>query len=119
MTRSCAFEFIVINIVPMRHSRPSGLIWYDCGMENGLKIDVSTLDAVHRRALEEVIGRELATNQQLMISVIEAETSTSDTSRPPQSLDDWTRVYDGLNDEQIEAIDGIAKKRANLARNLP
>jgi hypothetical protein len=88
-------------------------------MENGLKIDVATLDASHRRALEEVIGRELATNQQLMISVIEATTSLSGTMRPAQSLDDWTRVYEGLGDEQIEAIDEIAKTRANLTRNPP
>jgi hypothetical protein len=88
-------------------------------MENGLKIDVATLDVSHRRALEEVIGRELAANQQLMISVIEAQASASDTTRPAQSLDDWTRVYDGLSDEQIEAIDEIAKTRANLTRNAP
>jgi hypothetical protein len=92
-------------------------MWYDCGMGDGLKIDVSTLDAPHRRALEDVIGRELRANQQLLISVIELK--TGDATRPPQSLEDWTRVYDGLSDEQVDAIDQIAKTRAGLTRDLP
>lgn len=88
-------------------------------MENGLKIDVATLDMPHRRALEEVIGRELAANQQLVISVIEVEQSVQSPEQPAQSLEDWAHIYDGLTDEQIEAIDQIAKTRANLTRNLP
>src|SRR5213592_3362452 len=46
-------------------------VWYSRDMETDLKIDVATLDAPHRRALEEVIGRELATSQRLIISVID------------------------------------------------
>jgi hypothetical protein len=88
-------------------------------MENGLKIDVAALDESHRRALEEVIGRDLAANQQLLIRVIEGASHASDTARPAQSLEDWTRIYDGLNDEQIEAIDRIATTRANLTRDVP
>jgi len=33
-------------------------------------------------------------------------------------LEDWTRVYDGLSDEEIEQIDAIAKTRANLTRDF-
>jgi hypothetical protein len=86
-------------------------------MQNGLKIDVATLDLPHRRALEEVIGRGLSDDQQLLISIV--ETSTSGADLPAQSLEDWTRVYDGLTDEQIDAIDRIANTRANLTRDLP
>lgn len=39
--------------------------------------------------------------------------------RRPQSVEDWTRVYDGLSEQQIEDIDKIAKSRANLTRHLP
>jgi hypothetical protein len=88
-------------------------------MENGLKIDVAALDESHRRALEDVIGRDLAPNQQLLIRVIEAESQVRGTARPAQSLEDWTRIYDGLSDEQIEAIDQIVTTRANLTRDLP
>ena len=88
-------------------------------MESDLKIDVATLAPPHRRALEEVIGQQLAANQRLIISVTEVELVPSDQARPVQSLDDWTKVYDGLSDADIESIDKIAKTRANLTRNLP
>jgi len=94
-------------------------LWYNPFMETDLKIDVAALDAPHRRALEEVIGRQLAANQRLLISVIEVEAPPPAVPRPVQTLEDWTTVYEGLNDQDIEEIDQIAKTRANLTRNLP
>jgi S-adenosylmethionine hydrolase len=88
-------------------------------METEVKIDVATLDAPHRRALEEVIGRQLEANQRVVISVTEPVASQDDVPRPVQTLDDWTNVYEGLSDQEIEAIDQVAKTRANLTRNLP
>lgn len=89
-------------------------------MENDLKkIDVAALDAPHRRALEEVIGRELEANQQLIISVIEVAMPTTAAQRPAQTLEDWTRVYDGLSEGSIESVDTIANTRAELSRDLP
>lgn len=84
--------------------------------------DVSALDDAQRHALEHVIGRQLQSNQRLIISVSEIDlsqpTKQSD-ERRPQSVEDWTRVYDGLSEQQIEEIDKIAKTRANLTRHLP
>jgi hypothetical protein len=88
-------------------------------MEADQIIDVAALDDPHRRALEEVIGRHLQANQRLIISVAEVEVQPKHNGRPPQSLDDWTRVYDGLSEAEIESIDKIAKTRANLTRHLP
>ena len=88
-------------------------------METPVKIDVANLDPPHRQALEEMIGHELASNQRLIVSVIEVETPSTTAPRPPQSLDDWTRVYDGLSDEEIDSIEAIANTRANFTRNLP
>lgn len=88
-------------------------------MEASVNIDVASLDALHRRALEEVIGHALAANQRLIVSVIEVELPSTTAPRPSQTLDDWTHVYDGLSDEEIEAIDAVAKTRANLTRDLP
>jgi hypothetical protein len=88
-------------------------------MEENLKIDVAALDQVHRRALEEVIGRDLSANQRLIISISEVMPSRRDQARPAQSVDDWTKVYEALSDAEIEAIDRIAKTRADLTRNLP
>jgi hypothetical protein len=88
-------------------------------METDMKIDVATLDAPHRRALEEVIGRELAPSQRLIISVMDVAAPAGSTLTPAQTLEDWTGVYDGLSDDEIEAVDEVAKTRANLTRNLP
>ncbi len=88
-------------------------------MEAALKIDVATLDRSHRLALEEVIGCELAANQRLIISVIEVTLPESSGARPVQTLDDWTSVYDGLSEREIDEIDHIARARANLTRHLP
>ena len=86
-------------------------------MEATLNIDVSALDAPHRRAVEDVRGRQLASSQRLLISVVDKE--PADARKPAQTLEDWTHVYDGLSDDEIEAVDEIAKTRANLTRNLP
>jgi hypothetical protein len=88
-------------------------------MESDLKIDVATLDIPHRRALEEVIGRQLAGNQRIVISVIELEAEPIAGQRPPQSLEQWAHVYDGLSEDEIEAVHAIAKSRANLTRDVP
>lgn len=84
--------------------------------------DVSALDEAQRHTLEHVMGRQLQSNQRLIISVSEIDlsqpTEPSD-ERRPQSVEDWTRVYDGLSEQQIEEIDKIAKTRANLTRHLP
>lgn len=88
-------------------------------MERELTIDVGTLNEPHRRALEEVIGHHLAMNQRLIIHVAEMEISPEAAQPSVQSLDDWTSVYAGLSDQEIDAIDRIAKTRANLTRPLP
>lgn len=83
-----------------------------------LQIDVVSLDASHRRALEEVIGRELASNQRLTISVSDVAPASS-APKPAQSLNDWTGVYEGLSDEEVDEVDRVIKTRANLTRPLP
>jgi hypothetical protein len=87
--------------------------------QNDLSINVGSLDVPHRRALEEMIGRQLAANQRLIIHVAEMEIPAEEPPQPAQSLDDWTSVYAGLSEQEIEAIDKIAKTRATLTRHLP
>lgn len=83
-----------------------------------LQIDVVTLDAPHRRALEEVIGRELSVHQRLTISVSDLAASSPPT-KPAQSLQDWIGIYEGLSDAEVDEIDKIIKTRSNLTRPLP
>ncbi len=89
-------------------------------MDTSRTIDVITLDATHRRALEDVIGVQLQANQRLIIGVTDINASAPEaTPRRSQTLEDWTKVYEGLSDEQVEEIDRIAKTRADLTRELP
>ena len=81
-------------------------------METSLTIDVTTLDSAHRQALEDLIGARLQAGQQLTIGVTEIDPSTSaPTPRRKPTLEDWTKVYEGLSEQQIEEIDRIAKTR--------
>jgi hypothetical protein len=88
-------------------------------MRSSLAIDVGGLDAGHRRALEEVMGRPLSANERLLIEVEEVDVTAKGADRPAQSIDGWTRIYEGLSEQEIESIDKIAKIRANLSRDLP
>jgi hypothetical protein len=89
-------------------------------MENSHEINVTNLDFEHRRALEDVIGAPLTSNQRLVISVTDAERPAgSKAAHPRQSVRDWTRVYEGLSDEEVEAIDRAVNSRANLTRQWP
>jgi len=95
--------------------------WYDGVMESIIR-DVTALDETHRRALEDVIGHQLQANQRLIISVTEIQIPVSAEApgeRRAQTVDDWARVYEGLSEEEVDAIDRIAKSRANLSRFLP
>ena len=84
-------------------------------MDQALRVDVASLDTEQRRALERITGRELSSNQRVVISVTEIETQP----QRKQTLDDWVHIYDGLSDDEIEALDEIVKQRANLTRDLP
>jgi hypothetical protein len=89
-------------------------------METSHTIDVTSLDMEHLRAIEDVIGARLQQNQRLLISVTESEVTPDTTStRSVQSLSDWTCIYNGLTDEQIDAIDRDVKVRSDLTRSLP
>ena len=81
-------------------------------MSTNLAIDVGNLDASHRRALEEVIGRTLSPDERLLIEVAKRGVPAEKTSAPVQSIEDWAKVYEGLSEEEIEAIDKVAKTRA-------
>ncbi|NLS95330.1 MAG: hypothetical protein GXX96_24580 [Planctomycetaceae bacterium] len=88
-------------------------------MEDSYKIDVTSLDAEHRRVLEDVIGSHLGRNQRLMIRVIDVDTTPPTASQNrAQSISDWTSVYEGLSDKEVEEIDREVKKRADLTRDL-
>src|SRR4051812_10184590 len=96
-------------------------------METSHEIDVLELDAAHRQAIEDVIGAPLGPDQRLVIRVTAPAHSPSGppsdpaslaSPRPPQSLSDWAAVYEGLTDDQIDAINRDINTRADLTRGL-
>jgi hypothetical protein len=98
------------------------LLWYAKLMHPPLNIDVTSLDPAHRRALEDIVGHQLQAHQRLIIQITEVKTSgVAEVASPQrtQSVEDWSKVYEGLTEEQVEAIDQTVKTRANLTRNLP
>jgi hypothetical protein len=89
-------------------------------METSREIDVTSLDAAHLKALEDVIGTPLLANQRLIIYVTATAARQGEAlPRPTQTLEDWTTVYEGLSDQEIDDIDKVVKTRANLTRDLP
>jgi hypothetical protein len=74
-----------------------------------------------RSAAELLVGHRLRGNERLILQVLDLDVVQPplQDSRPAQTLEDWAHVYDGLSDDEIEAIDAIAKTRANLTRDLP
>jgi hypothetical protein len=95
--------------------------WYNPSMKTVTR-QVRDIDSAERRVLEHVIGMPLRDNQQLVISIVTLESARPEGSLPPkpvQTLEDWTHIYDGLSEEEIQAIDQVVKTRANLSRDLP
>lgn len=84
--------------------------------------NVRDIDAGDRHALEHVVGQTLRDNHRVIIQIDEVDASkqprAADSHRP-QTLVDWTNVYEGLSNEAIDAIDKTIKQRANLTRIPP
>ncbi|MDB5388242.1 MAG: hypothetical protein JWM11_3888 [Planctomycetaceae bacterium] len=88
-------------------------------METELEINSAKPETPHRQSLDEVIGCQLASNQRLVICVKEISLPAKADSRPAQTLADWTQVYEGLSDAEVDAVDQIVNNRVNLTRHLP
>lgn len=78
--------------------------------------DISQQD---RLALEHVIGRQLAENQQVIIQVcnLKMDANKNQTSeKNGTALPDWCNVYAGLAESQISALEDVILLRANFTR---
>ena len=76
------------------------------------------------RELARQINDEARTNLQSpyagkFVGLANGQVALAPTSKPAQSLKDWTRVYESLSEGEVEEIDKIIKTRANLTRPLP
>lgn len=90
--------------------------------------DITNLDDAHRRALEDVVGRELKPDERLVIEVTlagatptpAAPSNAAEVQEPTHKynaqLAPFTKFYEGLTDEEIDAIDRAINSRAELGR---
>ena len=81
--------------------------------------NVGDLARPDRTAMECVVGHVLGESQRLVIQVM---TLDSPAPPPPQAntlpeLPEWTDVYKGLSDEEIDDLDTAIHERANLTRS--
>ena len=83
--------------------------------------NVGDLDRGDRTVLERVVGHSLGESQRLIIQVMALEKPASGQS-PTGSLPDlpeWSDVYAGLSDAEIDELDAAIRERANLSRSTP
>ena len=81
--------------------------------------NVTEIDQADRQALEHVIGQVLREDQQVVIKVVDVETSTCQPAQTPSADDgipQWWKVYEGLSDEDVDRLDGAIRQRADLTR---
>mgnify|MGYP003333198451 CR=1 FL=1 len=85
--------------------------------------NVEELNSHDRQSLENVIGRPLHEDQQLVIRIIDRNQTemnnlpeTRDPDLSTTSLPGWCNVYAGLSDQEIDAIEQTILKRSQLCR---
>jgi hypothetical protein len=80
--------------------------------------NVAEIDSADRRAIEHLIGKHLAEHQQVIISVVNVDLTRPVESPLPaaEEVPDWWKVYEGLNDEDVDRLDQAIRQRANLTR---
>ena len=86
-------------------------------MSAALTRNVGDLDRSDRSALERVVGHTLGESQRLIIQVMSLEKPTAQTPAGTQpDLPEWSDVYAGLIDTEIDDLDAAIRERANLTR---
>ena len=70
--------------------------------------NVRDIDAADREALEQVVGRKLGENQQVIINVVDLDVTAPSPKADGSAggrLPEWCNVYEGLTDAEIEDIE--------------
>jgi hypothetical protein len=84
--------------------------------------NVRDLGTADRLVLEQVLGQPLAENQQIVVNVVNLEAlappSGLGSAVPVEDIPAWWKVYEGLNDAEVDRLDQAIRNRANLTRTF-
>lgn len=82
--------------------------------------NVRDLGASDRSALERIIGHELRETQQLVVNVVNLNTEPEmpEPGHAEAAIPDWWRIYEGLDEEEVDNLDAAIRERANLTRRF-
>ena len=85
--------------------------------------NVDDMDGRDRQALEHLLGHSLHETQQLVIGIVDRQTSFSEATAPAPrqangdpALPEWCNVYEGLSDAEVADLEQIILQRADLSR---
>lgn len=78
---------------------------------------VRDIEARERRVLEQVLGRQLSEDQQLIVQIADSAGQCEQQEvAAGKHLPDWCNVYAGLTDEQVKEVEEIILQRMDLTR---
>ena len=77
---------------------------------------VADIDSGDRHALEHLVGKHLAEHEQVIISIVNLASAVGPSNPATQEIPDWWKVYEGLNDLDVDRLDLAIRGRANLTR---
>ena len=86
-------------------------------MENVIR-NVKDIGTADRQALEHVIGQRLSENHQIVIKVLNLDVAPSSQPSGPlaEEIPPWWKIYDGLDEAEVDRLDQAIRQRANVTR---
>jgi len=86
-----------------------------------INCDIKDFRAEERLVLEHVVGQPLLPHQRLVIQVVDLAAASPDKQQPldvQEQVPDWWKIYDGLDEAEIDRLDQAIRQRANLVRSF-
>jgi hypothetical protein len=79
---------------------------------------VGELPGPDRSAFERVVGHVLHESQRLVLNVYPCNENPGKHAIPEDEIPEHWKVYDGLSDAEIDALDAAIRVRANFTRSF-
>jgi hypothetical protein len=80
---------------------------------------VEELSLADKRAIERILGIDLAGTEQITIRLSKPDTSPlAIVESTDEQIPEAWKIYEGLSDEEVDILDRAIRQRANLTRNF-